>query len=75
MNILNAAMQVMKLLAVNGVAMAAGAMISLWFAVSPSLTLLPPLPIAVDASDTVTSEHQQSIETVGATSDDSFDWN
>jgi hypothetical protein len=43
-------MQVMRLLAVTGVTMAAGAMISLWFAVSPSLTLLPPLPAPVEAS-------------------------
>jgi hypothetical protein len=59
-------MQVMRLLAVSGVTMAAGAMISLWFAVSPSLTLLPPLPAPVDASGTVTSRQHQITETVGA---------
>ena len=67
------AMQVMRLLAVSGVAMAAGAMISLWFAVSPSLTLLPPLPVPVDASGTVTSQQQQTNETVGAAITDTFE--
>jgi hypothetical protein len=60
------AMQVMRLLAVSGVTMAAGAMVSLWFAVSPSLTLLPPLPVPVEASGTVTSQQHQTTETVGA---------
>jgi hypothetical protein len=59
-------MQVMRLLAMSGVTMAAGAMISLTLAVSPSLTLLPPLPVAVGASGTVASQQHQAIETVGA---------
>jgi hypothetical protein len=62
------AMQVMRLLAMSGVIAAAGAMISLWFAVSPSLTFLPP----VDASGTVASQQHQSIETMGAAIDDSL---
>lgn len=67
------AMQVMRLLAVTGVTMAAGAMISLWFAVSPSLTLLPPLPAPVEASGTVTSRQHQITETVSAAIADTFD--
>jgi hypothetical protein len=66
-------MQVMRLLAVSGVTAAAGAMISLWFAVSPSLTLLPPLPAPVDADETVTSQQHQTNETVGAAIDDRFE--
>jgi hypothetical protein len=66
------AMQVMRLLAMSGVIAAAGAMISLWFAVSPSLTFLPPLPVPVDASGTVASQQHQSIETMGAAIDDSL---
>jgi hypothetical protein len=65
-------MQVMRLLAMSGVIAAAGAMISLWFAVSPSLTFLPPLPVPVDASGTVASQQHQSIETMGAAIDDSL---
>ena len=57
----------------SGVTAAAGAMISLWFAVSPSFTLLPPLPVPADASGTATSQQHQSIETVGAAIDDSFE--
>jgi hypothetical protein len=66
-------MQVMRLLAMSGVTAAAGVMISLWFAVSPSLTLLPPLPVPVDAGGTVTSQQHQSIETVGAAIAGSFE--
>jgi hypothetical protein len=44
------AMQAMQLLASGGVTMAAGAMISLSFAVSPPLTLLPPRPVPVDVN-------------------------
>ena len=67
------AMHVMRLLAIGGVTAAAGAMISLWFAVSPSLTLLPPLPVPVDASGTVTSRQHQTTETVGAAIADPFE--
>jgi hypothetical protein len=42
------AMQAKKLLASSGVMAAAGAMISLTFAVSPPLTLLPPRLVAAD---------------------------
>ena len=57
----------------SGVTAAAGAMVSLWFAISPSLTLLPPLPVPVDASGTVTSQQHQTTETVGAAISDTFD--
>jgi len=61
------AMQAMKLLASSGVTAAAGAMISLTFAVSPPLTLVPPRQVAVDVNDNVIS-HQ----TVGAATTDTF---
>jgi hypothetical protein len=61
----------MQLLALSGVTMAAGAMISLSFAVSPPLTLLPPRPVPVDASGNVTS-HRTS-ETVGAAIANAFE--
>jgi len=60
-------MQAMKLLASSGIAAAAGAMISLTFAVSPSLTLLPPRLIAVDVNDNIISQ-----QTVGAATTDAF---
>jgi hypothetical protein len=47
------AMQAMKLLASSGVMAAAGAMISLTFAVSPPFTLLPSRPVAVESQQTV----------------------
>jgi len=65
-------MHAMRLLASSGVTMAAGAMISLSFAVSPSLTLLPPRPVPGDVSGNVTSQ-QRPIETVGAAIDDTFE--
>src|SRR5262249_29875060 len=61
------AMQAMKLLASSGVMAAAGAMISLTFAVSPPLTLVPPRQVAADVSDNVIS-HQ----TAGAATTDTF---
>ena len=61
------AMRAMKLLASSGVMAAAGAMISLTFAVSPPLTLVPPRQVAVDVNDNVIS-HQ----TVGAATTDTF---
>ena len=67
------AMQATRLLATSGVTMAEGAMISLSFAVSPPLTLLPPLPVPVDVSDNVTSQQDQIIETVGAAIADTFE--
>jgi hypothetical protein len=66
-------MQAMRLLASSGVTMAAGAMISLSFAVSPSLTLLPPRPVPGDVTGNVTSQQQRAIETVGAAIDDTFE--
>ena len=63
------AMQAMKLLASSGVMAAAGAMISLTFAVSPPLTLLPPRPVPVDVNDNVIVISRQ---TVGAATTDTF---
>jgi hypothetical protein len=47
-------MQAMRLLALGGVTMAAGAMIALSFAVWPPLSFMPPVPI--DANGAVTSQ-------------------
>ena len=66
-------MHAMRLLATSGVTMAAGAMISLSFAVSPPLILLPPLPVPIDANGDVASETKQTAETVGAAIADSFE--
>ncbi len=55
------AMQARQLLASSGVIVAAGAMISLWFAFSP------PRPVSV------TSKQHKPIETVGAAIADDFD--
>ena len=53
--------------------MAAGAMISLSFAVSPPLTLVPPLPVPNDVNGNIVSHQQQAIETVGSAAiDDRF---
>jgi hypothetical protein len=62
-------MQAMQLLASSGVMAAAGAMISLTFAVSPPLTLLPPRPVPVDVNDNFIDISQQ---TVGAATTDTF---
>ena len=66
------AMQAMQLLASSGVTMAAGAMVSLSFAVSQPLTLPPPRPVPVDASGNVTSQQHRTSETVGAAITDTF---
>jgi hypothetical protein len=47
-------------------------MVSLSFAVSPPLTLLPPLPVPIDVNGNVTSNQQRAAETVGAAIDDTF---
>ena len=60
-------------MASGGVTMAAGAMISLSFAVSPPLTLLPPRPDLVNASGNVTSPQHRTIETVGLAVTDTFE--
>jgi hypothetical protein len=49
-------MQAMQLLASGGVTMAAGAMISLSFAISPSLTLVPPRPVQVETAGVVIAD-------------------
>jgi hypothetical protein len=59
-------MQTMQLLASSGVTMAAGAMVSLSFVVSPPLTLVPPLPHPLDVNGNVTTQGHRSSETVGA---------
>ena len=61
------AMQAKKLLASSGVMAAAGAMISLTFAVSPPLTLLPPRPVAADINGNVISQ-----QTVAAATTETF---
>ena len=66
-------MQAMQLLASSGVAMAAGAIISLSFAVSPPLTLLPPRSGPVDVNGNVASQQHRPIETVGAAIADNFE--
>ena len=53
--------------------MAAGAMVSLSFAVSPPITLLPPRPVPIDASGNVPSQQQRTSETMGAASADTFE--
>lgn len=63
----------MQLLASSGVTMAAGAMISLSFAVSPPFTLLPPRPASVDASGNVTPQQHRTRETAGAATADTFE--
>jgi hypothetical protein len=60
-------MQAMKLLESSGVMAAAGAMISLTFALSPPLTLLPPRQVAVHVDDNIISQ-----QTVGAATADTF---
>ena len=62
-------MQAMQLLASSGVMAAAGAIISLTFAVSPPLTLLPPRPVPVDVNDNVIVISRQA---VGAATTDTF---
>jgi hypothetical protein len=59
-------MQVLQLLATGGVTMAAGAMISLSFVLSPPLTLLPSRSVPVDINRDVASQKHQTVETVGA---------
>ena len=66
------AMQAKQLLASSCVIMAAGAMISLSVAVSPSLTLLPPRP-PLDVNGNVTSQQHRPVETVGAAIADKFE--
>ena len=65
-------MQTEQLLASSGVAMAAGALISLSFAVSPPLRLVPQRPAPFDASGNGTSQQHPNIETVGAAIADDF---
>ena len=60
-------------MASGGVTVAAGAMISLSFAVSPPLTLLPPRPDLVTASGKVTPLPHRTIETVGLAVTDTFE--
>ena len=59
-------MRAMQLLASGGVTMAAGAMISLSFTVSPPLTLVPPHSEPLDVNGNVTTQRHRSSETVGA---------
>jgi hypothetical protein len=65
-------MQAEQLLASSGVAMAAGAMLSLSFAVSPPLKLVPQRAASVDASGNITSQQHPNIATEGAAIADDF---
>jgi hypothetical protein len=65
-------MQVTQLLALSGVTMAAGAMISFSFALSPPLTLLPSRLVPVDIYRNVIPQKHQTVETVGAGIADAF---
>ena len=67
------AMQAMRVLASSSVAAAAGSMIWLSLAVSPSVTLVPERPAPVDASGNVSSWRKQTIETVGTAIADTFE--
>jgi len=53
--------------------MAAGAMISLSFALSPPLTLLPSRSVPVEIKRDVVPQKKQTAETVGAASADGFE--
>ncbi|HMF21779.1 MAG TPA: hypothetical protein VKG24_06610 [Pseudolabrys sp.] len=66
-------MQAMQVLASSGVTMAAGAMISLSFAVSPPLTLLPPRPLLPDANGNVALQKNRVIETAGKATANGFE--
>jgi hypothetical protein len=59
-------MHVTQLLALSGVTMAAGAMMSFSFALSPPLTLLPSRSVPVDIYRNVIPQKHQTVETVGA---------
>src|SRR5215475_4878742 len=56
-------MQTMQLLASGGVTMAAGAMISFSFALSPPLTVVPPVAERLDVNGNVTTQRHRSNET------------
>ena len=64
----------MHLLASGGVTMAAGAMISLSFAVSPPVALLPPHPATLDVNGNVATQRLRPSETAGAAVADSFEY-
>ena len=65
-------MHVTQLLALSGVMMAAGAMMSFSFALSPPLTLLPSRSVPVDIYRNVIPQKHQTVETVGAGVADAF---
>jgi hypothetical protein len=65
-------MHVTQLLALSGVTMAAGAMMSFSFALSPPLTLLPSRSVPVDIYRNVIPQKHQTVETVGAGVADAF---
>jgi hypothetical protein len=67
------AMQARQLLASSCVSVAAAAMISFSFAVSPPLTLVPPRPVPVDVGGNAISQQDQPVETVGVAISDSFE--
>lgn len=66
-------MQAKQLLASSGVTMAAGAMISLSFAVSSPLTLLSPQPVPVDANGNVAPHQHRTSKATGAVIAETFE--
>jgi hypothetical protein len=66
-------MQAMQLLASGAVTMAAGAMISLSFALTPPVTMPAPGSRLADANGNVTLQQHRDIEMVGAAIADTFE--
>ncbi|HMF21250.1 MAG TPA: hypothetical protein VKG24_03900 [Pseudolabrys sp.] len=66
-------MQPKQLLAASGVTVAAGAVISLSFALIPPLTLLPPRPSVVDSNGNAVLQQKRPAETVSAAVTDTFE--
>jgi len=66
-------MQPTQLLAASGVTVAAGAIISLSFALIPPLTLLPLRPSVVDANGNFPLQQKRPAETVSAAVPDTFE--
>ena len=66
-------MQAKQLLASSGVTMAAGAMISLSFAVSSRFTLLSPQPVPVDANGNVAPHQHRTSKATGAVIAETFE--
>ena len=66
-------MQAMQIFTSGGVTMAAGAMISLTLALSPPLTVLPPIPMPANGNGEVISQGEPTAETVGEAAAETFE--